>query len=67
MIRVDQRESVPTAHWVHGQSMRQIARETEHCRKVIRTVSRGLEPQIRLQEAMARQRVDPIVAVLKGW
>lgn len=48
MIRTDQYELIRTAHRVYGKSIRQIAREYGHSRKVIRKVLLRLMPGYRL-------------------
>ncbi|MBZ5555509.1 MAG: IS21 family transposase [Acidobacteriia bacterium] len=67
MIGMDQYELIRTASRVYHKSIRQIARETGHCRKTIRKVLKGMEPLYRRQKSRFRPRMEPVAAVVQGW
>jgi transposase len=67
MIGMDQYELIRTASRVYHKSIRQIARETGHCRKTIRKVLKGMEPQYRRQKSRFRPRMEPVAAVVQEW
>jgi transposase len=67
MIGMDQYELIRTASRVYHKSIRQIARETGHCRKTIRKVLKGMEPRYRRQKSRFRPRMEPVALVVQGW
>jgi len=67
MIGMDQYEYIRTAQRVYGKSIREIARETGHCRQTVRKVLKGEAPRYKEREHQAYPVLDPYVEIVGGW
>jgi hypothetical protein len=67
MIGMDQYEYIRTAHRIYGKSIRQIARETGHCRQTIRKVLKGQMPCYRGRVQQAYPVLGPCRPIIDDW
>lgn len=70
MLTVDEIEQIRRAYYVEKQSIRTIAREQHHHRRVVREAIAGTSPtprQYRRQRARPRPMVDPVRHLIDAW
>lgn len=70
MLTVDDIEAIRRAYYVEEKSVRAIARELRHGRRVIREAIAGAAPRprrYRLTRRKPRPVLDAVVAVIDGW
>jgi len=70
MLTVEQSEAIRRAYFVEEKSVRAVARELHHGRRVIREVLAGDQPpprRYRLRRPQPRPVLDPVVAIIDAW
>jgi transposase len=70
MLTVEQIEAIRRAYYHEQKSVRAIARELGHGRRVVREAIAGTHPQprrYRLTKRKARPVLDPVVAIIDAW
>src|SRR5215210_6350122 len=70
MLTVEQIETIRRAYYHEHKSVRGIARELGHGRRVVREAIAGANPQprrYRLTKRKARPTLDPVVAIIDAW
>jgi len=63
MMKVDQKEEIRVAHYVKGQSIRQIAREQQHARATVRKALGSAEEE---QYTPSKPRAAPVLGAYRG-
>jgi len=69
MLSVDDIETIRRAYYVEQKSIRAIAQEQRHHRRVVREAIRGASPprRYRSRQARARPLLDPVVPTINQW
>lgn len=70
MLTVEQIEAIRRAYYHEHKSVRAIAREQQHGRRVVREAIAGERPaprRYRLTRRKARPVLDPVVAIIDAW
>ena len=70
MLTVEQIETIRRAYYHEHKSVRAVARELGHGRRVVREAIAGASPQprrYRLTKRKARPTLDPVVAIIDTW
>jgi transposase len=70
MLTVEQSEAIRRAYFVDDKSVRAIARELHHGRRVIREVLAGDQPpprRYRLRKPKPRPVLEPVMAIIDAW
>jgi len=69
MLSVDDIETIRRAYYVEQKSIRTIAQEQRHHRRVVREAIRGASPPRRYRSPQARARplLDPVVPTINQW
>ncbi len=70
MLTVEQIEAIRRAYYIEGKSIRAVARELGHGRRVVREAIAGTDPpprRYRLTKRKARPVLEPVVALIDGW
>jgi transposase len=70
MLTVEQSEAIRRAYFVEDKSVRAIARELHHGRRVIREVLAGDQPhprRYRLSRPKPRPVLDPVIPLIDAW
>ncbi len=70
MLTVEQIEVIRRAYYCEHKSVRAIARELGHGRRVIREAIAGTSPsprQYKLREAKPRPVIGPVAPIIDGW
>jgi transposase len=70
MLTVEQIETIRRAYYHEHKSVRAVARELGHGRRVVREAIAGASPQprrYRLTKRKARPTLDPVVAIIDAW
>ena len=69
MLTVDEIETIRRAYFVEQQSIRAIARDQHHHRRVVREAVAGASPprQYRLRQPKPRPVLDPVRQQVDGW
>src|SRR5690242_6148032 len=70
MLTVDEIEQIRRAYYCEHQSIRAIAREQHHHRRVVREAIAGTSPgprQYRRQTPRSRPMVDPVRHLIDAW
>lgn len=70
MLKVEQIETIRRAYYHEHKSVRAIARQLGHGRRVVREAIAGAHPQprrYRLTKRKARPTLDPVVAIIDAW
>lgn len=70
MLTVDQIEAIRRAYHLEGKSIRAVARDLRHGRRVVREAIAGTAPpprRYRLTKRKPRPVLEPVVAIIDGW
>ena len=70
MLTVEQNEAIRSAYYHEHKSVRAIARDLGHGRRVVREAIAGASPQprrYRLTKRKARPTLDPVAAIIDAW
>ena len=70
MLTVEQIEAIRRAYYHEHKSVRAVARELGHGRRVVREAIAGASPpprRYRLTKRKARPTLDPVVAIIDAW
>lgn len=70
MLTVEQIEAIRRAYYVDGKSIRAVARELGHGRRVVREAIAGTAPpprRYRLTKRKPRPVLEPVVAIIDQW
>ena len=70
MLTVEEIEAIRRAYYIEEKSVRAIARELHHGRRVVREAIAGADPRprrYRLTRRKPRPVLDPVVGIIDGW
>lgn len=67
MLEVEQYDYIRTAYRVYGKKIREIARETGHCRKTIRKVLRGQHSGYKPRVKQLYPVLGPYLGIIDRW
>lgn len=67
MLGTMQYEFIRTGYFMYGKSIRQLERETGHCRKTIRKVIKGIYPQYKLCKSKPCPVLGDFKEIINDW